>query len=309
MLEHIDFNDLEPEHYENEHDQISDIHFDEVVSHTLNVYANDTDLPSHSSDETLTTTILQWSFGFSTENIINVLRSIPSSLKHQLNAIGAVLETISHDAWLQNHNQFEKCTKQNINPNHGNILLWRNEQHRLIVDEESEQCAVLRISSEEVLSFNSRLMDIWGLIWAAVHTKTFGCGVAFPFHVIDYLCIIVHDIENSFKEETIRYCRVMSPNASPQAAHLVCMLTRKKFKSSGALEQVRHSHPSHSTLLALLDWVFAISRSAARYAGHSPYPVHWRMPSHCPPGSLCHHPPLLTARPTPDLHPHPPPTR
>jgi hypothetical protein len=71
----------------------------------------------------------------------------------------------------------------------------------------------MRMSHEEGLVFNSRLMDMWGLTWTALHTGILGLGQVFPFQIVDYTCIIAHDIENSFQEEMV--CRGSPPRGRP----------------------------------------------------------------------------------------------
>ena len=232
--------DWEPTVYEDEHGPVGIFLFDDgISSHVfVNAYNLVTNPPCHSNDDTKTlpksSTVLRWSFGYSTETVSNILRSIPSYLNHKLNAICVALETVNHNSEVWMRNQTEQNTRSNV----GYTMLCRNAQRQLVEDEENDRCAILRISIEG-LSFNSMLLDLWDLVGVAQHTKVFGSGTAFPFETIDYLCIIVHDIEHSFEEATVRYCRVMLPNAAPPAAQLVCMLTRRKFESSGALQRVQ----------------------------------------------------------------------
>ena len=249
---HFNLNVVEPAPFEDAQD-LNDIHlldhnFSAQVG-SVGAYFSDTDLFSNANDDTtkctniISSTVLHWSFGFSTEHVSNILRSIPTSLKHKLNTICASLERVSHSLDLnQIHN--ERCTGEYANQNTEETILSSNEEHRMIEEEKNDSCAIMRMSVEEGLFFNSKLIDIWGLNWAAYHTRIFGRGTAFPFQIIDYLCLIVHDIENLHNETTIRYCRVMSLNITPPGAHLVCLLTRRKFESNGALAQVQPPLPS-----------------------------------------------------------------
>jgi hypothetical protein len=249
MSEH-GLSDSEPTAFDDEHGSIGIFQHDEIIPlGAVNAYT-DANIPSHLGDYPTTTpkssTILRWSFGFSTEYVSNMLRSIPTSLKSKLNAICVTLDTVprNSEVWERNQKHKKQCTEQIAIPNVDNAIVWRNVQCRMVDDK--DRCAMLRISFEG-LFFNSKLSDILALDAVALDAKSFSSGTAFPFHIIDYLCIIVHDIEHSFDEATIRYCRVISPNIAQRSAQLVCMITRREFDSSGALSQVHPLHLSYNT--------------------------------------------------------------
>jgi hypothetical protein len=255
MSEHFD---LEPAPYEDVYIPVGYFLFDQSISPFVaaNAYAHDTGLHRISSEEKSSwsddttewqrsSVTLNWSFGFSTDCVSMMLQSIPESLKHKLEGVCVAIEaTTRSDGCIQNQNHHGQYpTAEYIRLKTENFMQWEKS----IEDEENDRPAFLRLSVDEGLSFNAKLADIWSLDWTDRHTKKIGHGTAFPFHIVDYLCIIVHDIDSLFEEATIRYCRVMSPNAAPPSAQLVCMLTRRKFESSGALAQVhphRHAHSS-----------------------------------------------------------------
>jgi hypothetical protein len=241
MPEHFNLVDLEPASYEDAHYLIGSLLLDQCISPYTE---HNFDLPCHLSDDITSsrddssamnwpksTAILNWSFGFSTDYVSNMLQRIPVNLKHKLNGMCVEIEA---------RTKLDACTRNQNDDIKNYSGRCPTENYMLTNDETNDQLAFLKMSIDKGLSFNSKLADIWSLDWADRQTKIFGHGTAFPFHIVDYLCIIVHDIDSLFQDVTIRYCRVMSPNAAPPSAQLVCMLTRRKFESSGALAQV---HP------------------------------------------------------------------
>jgi hypothetical protein len=175
------------------------------------------------------------SFGFSSEHICAVIRSVPRTLNQELQLIVMAQETILGSF----SNSHDRDTGFAIELAPIDSIFSEIEQKHLMEHIGHNGYGVLRISVDQDLFINSTLMDMWGLDKATVPTHTFSFSAAFPFDTIDYLSILVHDVENASKDDNIRYCRVLSPHSKPWGALLVYMLTRKRQNSRGELIQVR----------------------------------------------------------------------
>jgi hypothetical protein len=89
---------------------------------------------------------------------------------------------------------------------------------------------------QKQIIFDSHLSELFSLDEAAIHEILDFPTAKFLFDAIDFVSMIVHELENLGEHETIQYLRIIPPFSEPK---LVSIHTRKYFEESGKLREVK----------------------------------------------------------------------
>ena len=92
-----------------------------------------------------------------------------------------------------------------------------------------------RQSDHRRVAVNSKLAEIFGVDRKSLLRMFHSDATKLPFAPVDFLCLVVHDIENMEEDETLRYIRIIPPAAG---ARLVRIHSRKSYNMVGELHKV-----------------------------------------------------------------------
>ena len=81
--------------------------------------------------------------------------------------------------------------------------------------------------------FNKRLVDIFAVEESTIFGMFDSAKAKLIFDPVDFVSIIVNELENIDEEETTQYLRILSPSIEPK---LVSVHTKKSCKDYGSLQ-------------------------------------------------------------------------
>ena len=184
------------------------------------------------------------SMGFELKSFLELFESTPASLN-------ALLNQTLHNIGQSKINRVSEQRKINflvncgIQTNAESSVGPFNEGPMSACEElwESEHadCGYLCVSISSLQSdhrkvaVNSKLAEIFGVDKGTLLRMFHSDATKLPFAPVEFLCLVVHDIENMEEDETLRYIRIIPPAAG---ARLVRIHSRKSYNMVGELHKV-----------------------------------------------------------------------
>ena len=183
-------------------------------------------------------------FGYKSSAIFNITSVLPSTMVSLIQEIFCCLSFMldQRDILLLDTSE----SKYNIQVRHDahrvsstsfslhDDSLWEKEKALGLIQVEYDCDTYVR----KHVSVNSRAAQLWNMNRAALLEKITNFDLPLPFCKLDWLCLLVFELEEYFQDETSFYTRLKFGTATHARAILACISSLKTFTPASRISKV-----------------------------------------------------------------------